>query len=295
MDTTELLQQVVNALSLGSIYALVAIGLGVVFSIARMVNFAHGELVTIAGYTLYGLFGRVPWPVAIAAAIAVSAGAAVIMERAVFKRVKGADPVALLIVSFALSLIIQTVLLILMGGTAKPIGYPSWVQASFTIGQLTVAWRDVATCAVTFAVLVSLTRFLRRSVVGLALRASAEDQDVARILGVDPRRVIVAAFAISGALAGLAGIMWLANSASVTPTSGFEPLMNGFIAAVLGGLGSLTGAVIAGLGLGALEIVLRNVLPDSMVGLTDGLVFVAIILILLIRPQGIFGKVGREV
>ena len=295
MDFTELLQQAINALSLGSIYALVAIGLGVVFSIARMVNFAHGELLTIAAYTLYGLFGRVPWPVAIAGAIAAASAAAVVMERGVFKRVRGADPVALLIVSFALSLMIQTVLLILMGGTAKSIDYPAWVQSSFTLGDLTIAWRDVATCLVTLAVLVALTRFLKRSVVGLALRASAEDRDVARLLGVDPRRVIVAAFAISGALAGLAGIMWFANSASVTPSSGFEPLMKGFIAAVLGGLGSLSGAVVAGLGLGILEITLRNVLPDGVLGLTDGLVFVAIILVLLIRPQGIFGKVGREV
>ncbi len=295
MDTTEFLQQAINALSLGSIYALVAIGLGVVFSIARMVNFAHGELLTIAGYTLYGLFGRVPWPVAIGGAIAAASAAAVVMERGVFKRVRNADPVALLIVSFALSLMIQATLLILMGGTAKSIDYPAWVQSSFTIGDLTVAWRDVATCLVTFAVLVALTRFLKRSVVGLALRASAEDSDVARLLGVDPRKVIVAAFAISGALAGLAGIMWLSNSASVTPSSGFEPLMKGFIAAVLGGLGSLSGAVIAGLGLGILEITLRNVLPDGMLGLNDGMVFVAIILVLLLRPQGIFGKVGREV
>lgn len=295
MDTTELLQQAINALSLGSIYALVAIGLGVVFSIARMVNFAHGELLTIAGYTLYGLFGRVPWPVAIAGAIAAASAAAVVMERGVFRRVRNADPVALLIVSFALSLMIQATLLILMGGTAKSIDYPAWVQSSFTVGDLTVAWRDVATCLVTLAVLIALTRFLKRSVVGLALRASAEDSDVARLLGVDPRKVIVAAFAISGALAGLAGIMWLSNSASVTPSSGFEPLMKGFIAAVLGGLGSLSGAVIAGLGLGILEITLRNVLPDGMLGLNDGMVFVAIILVLLLRPQGIFGKVGREV
>jgi len=295
MDLSQFAQQTINALSLGSIYALVAIGLGVVFSIARMVNFAHGELLTIAGYTLYGLFGRVPWPVAIAGAIAAASAAAVVMERGVFRRVKSADPVALLIVSFALSLMIQAVLLIMMGGTAKSIDYPSWVQASFTLGGVNVAWRDVATCVVTFAVLIALVRFLKQSVVGLALRASAEDRDVARLLGVDPRKVIVAAFAISGALAGLAGIMWFSNSGTVTPSSGFEPLMKGFIAAVLGGLGSLGGAVVAGLGLGILEILLRNVLPDGMLGLSDGLVFVAIIVVLLIRPEGLFGKVGREV
>lgn len=289
----QVIQQVVNALSLGSIYALVAIGLGVVFSIVRLVNFAHGELLTIAGYTLYGLGGHVPWPLAFAAAIAAAALAAALMERIAFRPVRGSEPITLLLTSFALSVILQTVFLVLFGGTAKSIEFPSWVQSSFAIGDVRIQWLDVVTVLVTAGVLVGLTRFLRNRVTGLALRAAAEDFSVTRLMGMNANRVVTSAFVMSGLLGGTAGILWLANSATVLPTSGFEPLIKGFIAAVIGGMGSLGGAALAGILLGCVEVLFRNVLPDSVLGLTDGFVFAVIIVVFLLRPNGLFAMEER--
>lgn len=289
----QVVQQVVNALSLGSIYALVAIGLGVVFSIMRLVNFAHGELLTIAGYTLYGLCGHVAWPLAFAGAIAAAALAAVLMERIAFRPVRGSEPITLLLTSFALSAILQTVFLIMFGGTAKSIDFPGWVQASFAVGDVRIRWLDVITVLVTLAVLVALTRFLRDRVSGIALRAAAEDFSVTRLMGMNANRVVMTAFVVSGLLGGTAGILWLANSATVMPTSGFEPMIKGFVAAVIGGIGSLGGAALAGILLGCLEVLLRNVLPESALGLTDGVVFFVIILVFLVRPGGLFATEER--
>jgi branched-chain amino acid transport system permease protein len=289
----QVLQQVVNALSLGSIYALVAIGLAVVFSIMRLVNFAYGELLTISGYVLWALCGRIPWPLAFAAAIACAAAASVVMERVAFRPVRDAEPVTLLLTSFAVSVILQTVFLIFFGGDGDSINFPGWVQASFSIGSVRVGWLDVTTVVVTGAVLAALLAFLRRSTMGIALRAAAEDFAVTRLMGMNANRVITLAFALSGALAGVAGIFWLAGSGTVLPTSGFDPLIKGFLAAVIGGMGSLGGAAVAGVGLGCVEVFFLNVLPSNISGLSDAFVFIVIILLFLVRPNGLFSSEER--
>jgi branched-chain amino acid transport system permease protein len=287
---SETVQQVVNWLSLGGIYALLALGVAVVFSILGLINFAHGELVTIAGYAMLVLFGAgVPWPFVFVLGIAAAGIAAVLMERIAFRPVRKAPQATVLLTSLALSLIIQNAFLLFVGARPKSVGLPDWTSASFHIGGIVLQWIDIVTLAVTIVVLVGLTLFLRRSILGLALRAAADDLSVTRLMGIPAQRVIVGAFAVSGILAGVAAIFFLSQTALVGPTTGFTPLLKGFIAAVIGGLGSLSGAVVGGYLLAGLEILFQATLPAGLLPASDAVVFGIVVLVLLVRPQGILG------
>jgi branched-chain amino acid transport system permease protein len=285
----EVVQQIVNALALGSIYALVALGLGILFSILGLVNFAHGELLTVAGFTLWLLTSNgVPWTAAVLVALMTPVIAALLMERSVFRPMRGAPATALLLASFALSVVLQNVFAAAFGAKARGIPYPEWVSASFEIAGIRLAWLDIVTFGLTASVLYALMLFLRRTTLGIALRAAAEDFTITRAMGVRADRVVVSAFAISGFLAAIAGILWLAGSGSVVATSGFVPLVKGFIAAVVGGLGSLVGAVAGGFLIAALEVASRAYLPESLRSVSDAIVFGVLIVVLLLRPAGLF-------
>lgn len=285
----EVVQQIVNALALGSIYALVALGLGIVFSILGLVNFAHGELLTVAGLTMWVLTANgAPWAIAVIAALIMPILAALLFERTVFRPMRGAPAAAMLLASFALSVVLQNVFSVLFGAKARPIPYPEWVNSNFELLGIRLAWLDVGTFVLTTVVLFALMMFLSRTVLGIAMRAAAEDLTTTRVMGVRANRVVLTAFAVSGLLGGVAGVLWLASAGSVVATSGFVPLVKGFIAAVVGGLGSLSGAVAAGFLIAGLEVAFRAFLPDGMVGLSDAIVFAALISVLLLRPSGLF-------
>jgi branched-chain amino acid transport system permease protein len=287
---TETVQQIVNWLSLGGIYALLALGVAVVFSILGLINFAHGELVTISGYSMLVLFGAgLPWPLVFVAGILCAGLAAVLMERVAFRPVRGAPQVTVLLTSLALSLIIQNVFLLFVGARPKSVGLPSWTSANFEVGGVVLQWIDIVTLGVTARVLVALTVYLRRSIRGIALRAAAEDFNVTRLMGIPAQRIVIGAFAVSGLLAGVAAIFFLSQTALVGPTTGFTPLLKGFIAAVIGGLGSLTGAVAGGYLLAGLEILFQATLPAELLPTADAVVFGIVVLILLVRPHGILG------
>jgi branched-chain amino acid transport system permease protein len=286
----EVLQQVINALAVGSIYALIALGVAIVFSILNLVNFAHGEFMTIAGYTMFYLAtGGVPWVLIVPAAILTAALSAAILERLAFRPIRGAAIATQLLASFAVSFAIQNALQLSVGARPKALSYPSWTQSNFEVGSLSVQWLDLTTFVVTILVLVGLTVFLRRTTTGLAMRSAASDFPTTRLMGIPANRVVVVAFLISGALAGLAAVFYFGSSSVVNPTSGFSPLLKGFIAAVIGGLGSLPGAVLGGFFLGALQVAAYAVLPGSLTGTVDGVVFGIVIVTLLVRPSGILG------
>lgn len=286
----ETLQQIANWLSLGGIYALLALGVAVVFSILGLINFAHGELVTIAGYSMLVLFGAgLPWPIVFVLGVASAGLAAMLMERIAFRPVRGAPLVTVLLTSLALSMVIQNILLLFVGARPKSVGLPGWTSANVELGGVVLQWVDVVTLAVTIAVLIALTLFLRRSVRGLALRAASEDIAVTRLMGIPAQRIVLGAFVVSGLLAGVAAIFFLSQTALVGPTTGFTPLLKGFIAAVIGGLGSLSGAVLGGYVLAGLEILFQSTLPTELLPTADAVVFGIVILILLVRPHGILG------
>lgn len=290
----DVIQQVVNALALGSIYALVALGLGIVFSILGLVNFAYGELLTLAGYTLYLVSkGNIPWVLVVLCALVTPIIGSLLFERIVFRPMRGAPATTLLLASFALSLVLQNVFLAIFGGEPEGIPYPAWVGESVHLLGIRLGWLDIVTFALTITTMTVLALFLRRTTLGISLRAAAQDVDTTRMMGIRVNRVVITAFVISGLLAGIAGILWLAGSGTVDATSGTVPLVKGFIAAVVGGLGSLVGAGAAGFLIGALEVFLRNVLPSGIAGLTEAIVFAILIAVLLLRPNGLFSTRER--
>jgi branched-chain amino acid transport system permease protein len=291
ISASELGQHLVNALSLGSTYALLALGLAMVFSILGLVNFAHGELVTVAGYTFYLLSERdVPFLVQVPAALLAAMIAAVLMERLAFRPLRGARFVTLLFASFALSVIIQNLFLALVSPRQKGVTFPDQFNGFFTVGPFTFSNLQVITAITCIVALLVLTLFLRRSIHGLGMLAAAQDFAVARLMGVPANRVIATAFAISGLLAGIAAIFFVAQRGTVQPDMGFTPVLKAFIASVIGGLGSLPGAALGGFVLAFIEVGLDVVLPDSALPFRDAFALLLVIVILYVRPQGLLSR-----
>jgi branched-chain amino acid transport system permease protein len=283
---TEFLQNVINSISAGSTYALIALGIALVFGMMKLVNLAYGELIMIGGYVMYGLAG-VPWAIAIVLTIVVTAFAALLMERVAFRPVRGADATTLLITSFVLGYFLQNLALVIFGSIPKALEYPGFVSKSIDFGALSISQLNLVTISVTLLLLAALVVFLRKTPLGVQMRAAAEDFTMARLLGVKANRVIMAAFALSGIVAGVIGVLYLANLGTVSYISGFNPLLVGVVATVTGGLGSLLGAAIGGYAIGFLQVFLQAYLPSGAAPWRDAFVFGVVILILLFRPQGI--------
>ncbi|MEM8551622.1 MAG: branched-chain amino acid ABC transporter permease [Pseudomonadota bacterium] len=281
-------QQLVNALSLGGIYALLALGLAIVFSIVRLINFAHGEIMTIGGYGVFAtlLFG-LPIPAAIVVGICVAVLSAVLMERVAFRAMRGASVVSLLITSFAISEILKVLFQNGISARPKPISLPPELSGSYQVADLTVGVIPTISIITVLLALTALTLFLRRTETGMAMRAAAEDFEMLRLLGVRANRVVAAAFAISGLLAGIAAVLWTAQRGSVDPLMGFFPVLKAFIATVLGGLGSLWGAVLGGFFVGIVEVFSQAFLPGTLAPYRDAIVLSVVIAVLLIRPDGL--------
>lgn len=282
------IQQSVNALSLGGIYALLALGLAVVFSIVRLINFAHGEIMTIGGYGVFValLFG-LPIPAAIVLGIAFAMFAAISMERIAFRAMRGASVVSLLITSFAVSEILKV--LFQNGISARPLAIPlpAGLSGTWNAGGITVGVIPSISIVTVILALGALTFVLRRTETGIAMRAAAEDFEMLRLVGVRANQVVMAAFAISGLLAGIAAVLWTAQRGSVDPLMGFFPVLKAFIATVLGGLGSLSGAVLGGFFVGAVEVLSQVLLPGQLAPYRDAIVLTAVIAVLLVRPEGL--------
>lgn len=292
---SDVLQNLINAISLGSLYAVLALGLAIVFSILGLINFAYGELVTITGYSVFfltaaglPLWGSAPL------AIVIAAVASILMERVAFRPVRRANPIILLITSFAVAAILQNAASLFISPRPKGLPVPAVLARVLHVGDIRVPPLEAATAVMALLLLALLTLFLRRTTVGVQLRAAAEDFQMARLLGVRANLMVVAAFGVSGLLAGTAGLLWLARTANVSPTAGFTPVLIAFVAAVIGGLGNLSGAVLGGFILGGLTVGLQAVLPADTLAFRDAFAFGIVILILLFRPQGLLAPRKAE-
>jgi branched-chain amino acid transport system permease protein len=293
----ELAQQVVNWLSLGSIYALLGIGIAAVFAVVGLINFAHGEVLLLSGVAML-LLGNagVPWEAMIPLAILAGGAGAVLMELVAFRPVRNAPAITLLLTSLGVSLIVRNGVRLWRGPRSEPINVPDLVSPGFNIGRVTIHWIDLATILSTMAALVLLNLFLRKSIRGLAMRASAEDFTMTRLMGIRANTVITAAFAVSGLLAGLAAFFYFGGTTGqVEWDFGFNPLLKGFVAAVIGGLTSLSGAVLGGFVLAFLEVFFQIVLPSEKTPFSVAIVFGIVVLVLLFRPQGLLAARGAGV
>jgi branched-chain amino acid transport system permease protein len=285
----EQVQYAVDALSLGSLYALAALGVAVVFGVMRLINFAHGELIMIGSYAVV-LLADVPWPVMIVVALATVTILALAMERLAFRPVRDANPATLLITSFTLSYLLQSLVTAVMTGNARPVTLPDFVTEAVMIGDLRVQKLDILTVGVTIALVASLAAFLKYSSLGIHMRAAAEDFNMARLLGVNANRVIAGAFGISGLLAGVVTLIFVSKVGTATPAMGVSVTLVAFTATVVGGMGSIVAAGLGGFILGVGTQLLQVLLPTSVSPYRDAFVFAAVIGILLIRPQGLLVK-----
>ncbi len=285
-------QQGINAISLGGVYALLALGLAIVFSIMGLVNFAHGEIMTLGGYAMWFVtvqFGA-PLPVVIAAAIGTSMVAALLMERIAFRPVRGSSGATMLLTSFAVSIILQVLFQNLISPRPRGIQLPAEMSQVIPVLGVGIGLIQLTAIVMVLLSLALLTVFLRRTTLGISMRAAAQDFSVARLMGVRADAVIATAFAISGLLAGVAAFLWVAQRGSVDPAMGLTPVIKAFIASVMGGLGSLPGAVVGGFILGFIEVTLQAWLPQAALPFKDAVSLTIVIAILLWRPQGLLGR-----
>jgi branched-chain amino acid transport system permease protein len=286
------LQHVIDAITFGSQYALYALGIALIFGIMGLINFAHGELIMVGAYTIV-LIGHPSWPVVIFGTVVVSVVFALAMERVAFRPLRGASPATLLIASFAVSYLLQNLAILIEQSAPKGTSVSPWLSQSFDVGSLSIPKLDVVTVGVTVALLTLLGFFLARTRIGVQMRAAAEDFRMARILGVKANTVIATAFAISGLLAGIGAYLLVAQTGEVSPGMGSNPVLYAFVATVLGGMGSLRGAVLGGYVFGAIFEALQAYLPTSLASYRDAFAFAAVIVVLLLRPQGLI--VARSV
>ncbi|HET9197786.1 MAG TPA: branched-chain amino acid ABC transporter permease [Solirubrobacterales bacterium] len=285
---TDLAQSLIDALALGGLYALIAIGITLTYTVMGMMNFAQGEFIMLPAYALFVLAG-LPFPVAVSAALAAGIAIAVLAERVAFRPVRNADLAAQLVTSLAVATILQNVVSATVDARAQSVATPVALSESSQIGALSIPNLEILTIALTVIVLGGLGWLLYRTRIGLEMRAAAENFEMARLLGVRADRVITIAFAISGALAAIAGVLIVIQTGQVSPTMGLTPVLVGFIAVVIGGFGRILGAVIGGLALGVLSSLLGTYLPDGLVPFRDAIVFSLPVAILIVRPQGLLG------
>jgi branched-chain amino acid transport system permease protein len=290
---TELGQNLIDALALGSLYALIALGITLVYTVMGMMNFAHGEFIMLAAYALF-VFAGLPFAAAVAGALLSGIVIALLAERVAFRPVRNADLSAQLVTSLAVAAILQNIVTVAVDARSQSVETPAAISESTSIGSVSVPNLEFVTLGLTVIVLGGLGRLLYRTRTGLAMRAAAENFDMARLLGVRADRVIAIAFAISGALAAAVGVLLVMQTGQVSPTMGLTPVLVGFVAVVIGGFGRMFGAVVGGLLLGVLSSLLGVYLPDGLVPFRDAIVFTCPVLILIFRPHGLLGgEIGK--
>lgn len=285
---TEFIQATVDGLGRGGIIALLALGIALIFGVMHLVNFAHGETITISSYVAYGIFLMIgaEWWVIAPAIIITSILASVGVEFLAFRWVRGASDFAMVLTSFGVHFVVVALIVIFIDPVPKNFEKPSWIFNTVKVGGILFEVVDLVTIGVVILTLIGTAAILKKTMFGLAIRSAAEDFDAARLMGVKSNRVIRGAFALAGLLAGIAAVFWLMRLGQADPEAGLVPLIKGVIAAIIGGLGSLTGAVLGGFAIGLAEVYLRAWLPDAVVGLTEGVVFLLIAILFIVRPQG---------
>ena len=282
------LQFTIDVLSLGSAYALMALGLVIVYGILRLVNFAYGELIMVGGYTMFLVGGSaVPWLVMAACAVIMAILAGIATDYVAFRPVRSKSVTAVLITSFAFSTLLQNAALLFISPRPRTVPLPEVFSQTVEIAGVVTPARNLITIAVAVALLGLFTWLMRVTVLGVAMRAAATHFTMARMLGVPANLIISTAFAISGFLAGVVALLWIGRIGTVVPGIGLEPLLIAFIATVIGGMRSLPGAVLGGFLLALIDTSLNYTLPQELLKFRDAFTFSLVILILLWRPEGL--------
>lgn len=281
----------IDGLSLGSIYALIALGYTMVYGIAKMLNFAHGDVIMVGAYAILTTLSLTGHPIAgIIVSVIVCTVLGVVMEKVAYKPLRGASPLAVLITAIGVSYLLQSIAQLIYGSKSRPIALGNF--GNIQIGSLSISTATVITLAVAAVIMISLQLFVKYTKTGRAMIAVSEDRGAASLMGINVNGIITITFAIGCSLAAAASVFYLLQIPSVTPTLGSMPGIKAFTAAVIGGIGSIPGAMLGGILLGVIEKLCLSV--PVLAPYTTAIEFSLLIVILLVKPIGLLGKKRRE-
>ena len=295
MTLETLIQQLMNGISLGSLYALIAIGYTMVYGILRLINFAHSDIFMVGAYLAFFLVAifHLPWVVSAVLAVALTAIVGMIVDRAAYRPVRNAPRISALITAVGVSFFLENLGLVTIGARPKAFHRPDLMAKVVRVGPAAVSGVSIWVPVLSLALLAVLLYIIYRTKVGMAMRAVSTDIETTRLMGVDVDRVISYTFAIGSALAAAGGIMWACKYPQINPLMGIYPGWKAFTAAVVGGIGNITGAMIGGFLIGLIEIMTVAVFP-GISGYRDGIIFTFLLVFLLLRPTGILGEPLKE-
>ncbi len=291
MTIDTFLQNIANSITLGSLYALIAIGYTMVYGILRLINFAHADLLMVAAYiAFYGmLVFTLPWWASFAIAIILTTLLGIGIEKVAYRPLRNAPRISVLISAIGVSFLLENLGIVAIGARPKPFPRPEQLVWNIHAGNISFLSLTIIIPAVTLILLLAVTLMVKKTKIGIAMRAVSRDFETSSLMAVDVNKVITATFAVGSGLAAIGGIMWSMQYPQVDPLMGVFPGLKCFIAAVMGGIGSIPGAMLGGFILGFCEVMLVGFLPDVS-GYRDAFAFVILILILLFRPGGILGQ-----
>jgi branched-chain amino acid ABC superfamily ATP binding cassette transporter, membrane protein len=283
--------QFINGLNIGSIYALIALGYTMVYGIAKLINFAHGDVIMVGAYISFiSMKFGLPWWLAVVISIVVCAVLGVVMEKVAYKPLRNASRISLLITAIGISYLLQNLFQLIFGANPQP--YHAFITLpALNLGGISIQANYYITFSVSVVLMILLTLFVNKTTMGKAMRAVSEDEGAAKLMGINVDTTISLTFAIGCALAAIAGILYANCYPMINPTLGSLPGIKAFIAAVLGGIGSIPGAVIGAFILGMVEAMTKAYISSQ---LTDTIVFAILILMLVFKPAGILGKNVKE-
>ena len=288
------LSYLINGISLGSVYAIIALGYTMVYGIARMLNFAHGDIIMVGGFTVFTIvttMGGSP-VVGILASVVVCTVLGVTIERVAYRPLRDASPLAVLITAIGVSYLLQNVALLIFGSNARQFTSVITVPAlKLAGGKLSISSVTIVTILSCIVIMAALMTFINKTKMGQAMLAVSEDRGAATLMGINVNRTISVTFAIGSALAAVAGVLLCSAYPSLSPYTGSMPGIKAFVAAVFGGIGSIPGAFIGGILLGIIEKLAKAYISSQ---LSDAIVFSVLIIVLLVRPTGILGKKMTE-
>jgi len=286
------LSNLISGLSLGSIYALIALGYTMVYGIAKMLNFAHGDIIMVGAFAVIVFINNLGFPMwaGVVLSVVVCVACGVLVERIAYKPLRSSPPLSVLITAIGVSYFLQSLAQLVFGTNQK--SFPKFIQMeALQLGQLTIKGESIITLLITFVIMTALTLFINKTKMGKAMRAVSEDRDAATLMGISVNRTITLTFAIGSALASVAGSFYGLTYGFIGPYTGSMPGIKAFVAAVFGGIGSIPGAMLGGILLGIIENMAKAYISTE---LSDAIVFGVLILVLVIKPTGLLGKKTNE-